>query len=162
VRYCWACFPFDSVALIRPGYARGQSEMGRARGSETSRKTYMKRFIIAACRVAAWSLAAAIVVLSVVPPTYRPETPLPHDFEHFAIFAAAGWAFGIGYSTSRQWIMAGLVAFAAAVELLQKAVPGRHARLSDFIVDVAALLVAYLIGAAIGGRLIRMQEIGPL
>jgi hypothetical protein len=43
-------------------------------------------------RFAAWILAAAIIVLTLVPPTMRPVTVLRHDIEHAAIFAAAGVA----------------------------------------------------------------------
>jgi VanZ family protein len=32
-----------------------------------------------------------------------------------------------------------MIAFAAAVELVQLFVPGRHARVSDFVVDAAAI-----------------------
>ena len=49
-------------------------------------------------RLVGWSLLGLILVLSLVPPAFRPETGTPHNFEHFAIFAAAGFAFGIGYS----------------------------------------------------------------
>jgi hypothetical protein len=48
-------------------------------------------------RIAAWLLTAAIVILSLVPPSLRPETGAPHSVEHFTIYAAAGFAFGLGY-----------------------------------------------------------------
>ena len=107
----------------------------------------MKLFIFLVCRIVAWSLSELVVVLSLVPPNLRPETPVSHNLEHFVIFAATGWAFGMGYRNRPRVIMVSLVAFAAAVELAQKAVPGRHARLSDFVVDAAALVVAYAVGA---------------
>jgi hypothetical protein len=47
---------------------------------------------------AAWILANAVVALSLVPPSLRPETDVPHDLEHFAIFFATRFAFGIGYT----------------------------------------------------------------
>lgn len=90
-------------------------------------------------RIAAWLLAAAIVVLSLVPPSWRPETEAPHDLEHFAIFAAAGLAFGLGYGRRYFGIAVALVIFAAAIEIAQIVVPGRHARLSDFVVDALAV-----------------------
>jgi VanZ family protein len=92
-------------------------------------------------RIAAWLLAAAIVVLSLVPPSMRPETAAPHDLEHFAIFAATGLAFGLGYTQRYFGVAAALVIFTGAVELAQIVVPGRHARFSDFVVDAAAVLV---------------------
>ena len=94
--------------------------------------------LVKAVRCAAWILLIAIAVLSLVPPTLRPETGTPHIFEHAAIFAATGAAFGFGYSGRAPLTMMGLVIFAAAVEAAQLLVPGRHARLSDFVVDALA------------------------
>jgi VanZ family protein len=94
-------------------------------------------------RVIGWSLAAAIVVLSVVPATSRPETGLPHYFEHFAIFWATGLAFALGYSLT-PLLATILVVFAGGVEILQLFIPGRHARLSDFIVDALASVIGLM------------------
>jgi hypothetical protein len=52
-------------------------------------------------RIVAWSLAATIVILSLVPSELRPETGVPHLFEHFLIFAVTGAAFGLGYEARR-------------------------------------------------------------
>ena len=48
-------------------------------------------------RTLTWLLTLAIVVLSLVPPSLRPITPLPHKGEHFVIFMMWGMAFGLGY-----------------------------------------------------------------
>jgi len=45
----------------------------------------------------AWACIAAIAVLSLVAPAWRPVTALPHNLEHAAIFAIAGFAAGLGY-----------------------------------------------------------------
>jgi hypothetical protein len=95
-------------------------------------------------RITGWSLAAAIVVLSVVPPTLRPETALPHNVEHFGIFCATGIAFGLGYYRKYLVLLPLLMTFAAGVELLQLTVPGRHARLIDFTVDALAVCVGVM------------------
>jgi VanZ family protein len=84
-------------------------------------------------RVAGWCLTVVITLLSLVPP--RPETTAPHNVEHFAIFAAAGVVFGLGYRRRPILVTIALTIFAGAIELAQILVPGRHARLSDFIVD---------------------------
>jgi VanZ family protein len=70
---------------------------------------------------------------------------MPHDLEHFSIFFATGVAFGVGYSRRPKLVVAALVIFAAAVELAQIVDPGRHARVSDFVVDA----LAACIGAAL-------------
>jgi VanZ family protein len=91
-----------------------------------------------ACRTSAWTLALAIVILSLVPPSYRPVMEASHSFEHLAIFLATGLAFGAGYPGRPFRIAVALVIFSGTVELLQQWVPGRHARLSDFLVDGTA------------------------
>jgi VanZ family protein len=96
-------------------------------------------------QIAAWLLLLTIVVLSVIPPEDRPVTPAPHDFEHVAIFVATGLAFGLGYSRHLVQILA-LMAFSAAIEIIQLGIPGRHARVSDFVVD--ALSVSIGVGLA--------------
>ena len=102
-----------------------------------------------AARLAGWLLIAVITVLSLVPPGLRPETPVPHDLEHAAIFAAAGFAFGIGYYPRLKGVAAGLIGFTAAIEIAQMVVPGRHARLEDFIVDALAMVAAIVLGAVV-------------
>ena len=99
----------------------------------------MRYFVLEAARITGWLLATVIAVLSFVPPWLRPQTPMPHGLEHFAIFAATGFAFGLAYSRRPVLVMAALVIFAGAIEVAQLFVPGRHARLSDFIVDALAL-----------------------
>jgi VanZ family protein len=84
-------------------------------------------------------LATAIVILSVVPPALRPETALPHDLEHFIIYFATGVAFAVGYQIRASLLVTLLVIFSGVVEIAQLFVPGRHARLSDFVVDALAV-----------------------
>jgi VanZ family protein len=92
-------------------------------------------------RLFGWLLALLITALSLLPPDFRPETGAPHHFEHFAIFCATGVAFGAGYTNGRGALAAALVFFAGAIEFAQIFAPGRHARLSDFIVDAAAICI---------------------
>jgi VanZ family protein len=99
-------------------------------------------------RIVAWSLATAIAVVSLVPPDLRPETGAPHALEHFSIYAATGLAFGLGYARKFGLLTIILLIFAGSIEIAQLFVPGRHARLSDFIIDAAALC-AGLIAASL-------------
>jgi VanZ family protein len=112
----------------------------------------MRLFVINAFRIASWLLAGAIVVLSIVPPSLRPETDVPHNLEHFAIFLATGIAFGIGYGRRPGLVILRLVIFAGVIELAQFAVPGRHARLSDFIVDALAACVGLATASYVAER----------
>jgi VanZ family protein len=98
-------------------------------------------------RVAAWTALMIIVVLTVVPPGLRPVTVAPHGIEHAAAFLLAGILFGIAY-VGREWILtAGAIVFCAAIEAAQLYVPGRHARISDLIVDSAAGITGVLVSA---------------
>ena len=100
-----------------------------------------------AVRIVAWSLAAAILVLSLVPSDLRPETGVPHKLEHLLIFAATGAAFGLGYEAKRGLLAVQLVIFAGAVEIAQLFVQGRHARLNDFLVDAVAICAGSIVGS---------------
>ena len=100
-------------------------------------------------RVAAWALAVVVALLSVVPPDSRPVTDVPHDFEHFGIFFATGFAFGVGYTRRPAMVALTLILFAGMVEIAQVFVPARHARFSDFIVDALAACAGALLSAAL-------------
>jgi hypothetical protein len=113
----------------------------------------LPRDLIRGSRALAWALAAAIVILSVIPPSLRPETGAPHNLEHFTIFALCGLAFGFGYRGIIVLEAVGLTALAGAVELLQLVTPGRHARLADFAIDAIAGCVGMLIGRAASSRM---------
>ena len=90
-------------------------------------------------KVTAWLLVLTIVLLSLGPPSSRPVTGAGNNVEHLLIFLTTGAAFGLGYAR-RYWLLViALVAFAAAIELAQILVPGRHARFTDFLTDGAAV-----------------------
>ncbi len=101
------------------------------------------------CRSAAWLALAAIVVLSLVPPGARPTTFIPHKVEHAGIFLVDGLAFGIAYCGYEWLLSTSAVMFCASIEVAQLMVPGRHARLSDFLVDAISICVGILAGSAL-------------
>ena len=101
-----------------------------------------------------WLCLAAIGVLSVVAPSLRPVTFLPHSFEHVAIFLAAGLAIGLGYPNRAAQHVTALTLFAAAIELAQFYAPGRHPRLSDFVVDALSAGV----GVGVASTLTRLKS----
>jgi len=86
-------------------------------------------------QAAGWLLVATIVVLSLVAPSLRPVTFVPHNLEHAAVFAIAGFALGLGYPGRTAQHMALMAVFAGAIELAQFYAPGRHPRLIDFVID---------------------------
>lgn len=99
-----------------------------------------------ATRVAAWFFLLVIVALSVVPPTLRPTTTVPHDLEHALAFLGSGILFGIAYTGHEFVLSTGAVALCAVIEMVQLFVPGRHARMIDLVVDAAAALVGVFVG----------------
>jgi VanZ family protein len=110
-----------------------------------------------AARIAAWSLAAAIVILSLVPPALRPETSTPHSLEHLIIYAATGFAFGLGYKRRHDLLAILLVLFSSAIEIAQLFVPGRHARLGDLIIDAVAACIGLVMSSLLSLARARTQ-----
>ena len=101
--------------------------------------------MIVGARAVAWLLLVAVLIVNVVPPDLRPTSSAPHDVEHFVIFLLMGAAFAFGYR-GHQWSLGFLgVGYTAIIEILQIFVPGRHARVSDFVVDA----VAFCVGIAV-------------
>src|ERR1700712_2029220 len=92
-------------------------------------------------KLIAWVLAAAVAFATLGPPSYRPHSDLGQNGEHALAFVLLGFAFGLAYKRNR-WLTAIIaVAMIGLVEILQFWAPGRHARLSDFIVDALAACV---------------------
>jgi VanZ family protein len=106
-----------------------------------------------AARIAAWGLATAIVILSLVPPTLRPGTSAPHSVEHFIIYAATGFAFGLAFKRRHDLLAIFLVIFSGSTEIAQLFVPGRHARLRDFIIDAVAACIGLVTSSLLPGLL---------
>jgi VanZ family protein len=100
-------------------------------------------------RIFAWLLAAAVTFATLSPPRYRPHSNLGQDGEHALAFVLIGVAFGLAYPRHRLTVAVAIVLI-GVLELLQFLVPGRHARLEDFIVDALAACVGFVIAALIG------------
>ena len=81
-------------------------------------------------RIMGWALLIGIVVLTVVPPSLRIVTGASHNLGHALVFLLTGVVFGLGYELRISVMCTAAVLFCACVEIVQLAVPGRHARLS--------------------------------
>ena len=104
---------------------------------------------------AGWACVITIVALSLVSPSVRPVTGAPHNFEHAAIFAITGLMLGLGYPNRIRLQMCALIVFAGAIELAQLYVPGRHARVIDFVVDALTACA----GVAFAAVLLRLRAL---
>jgi VanZ family protein len=100
-------------------------------------------------RVFAWLLAAAVTFATLGPAMLRPHSELGQGGEHALAFVLVGLAFGIAYSRQRLLTSAISVVAIGVLEILQLWVPGRHARLRDFVVDALAACIGLAITAGL-------------
>lgn len=109
-------------------------------------------------RLFAWALAAAVAFATLGPPGYRPHSNLGQDGEHALAFVLLGLAFGVAY-TGNRWLTAVLaVGLTGVLELLQLWMPGRHARLEDFVVDALAACIGLAVAAALDWIIRRTRQ----
>ncbi len=100
-------------------------------------------------RLIAWGLAAAVTFATLGPPRYRPHADLGQNGEHALAFVLVGLAFGLAYRKNRLVTAVVAVALTGTMEILQFWVPGRHARISDFVVDAAASCAGLALAATL-------------
>src|SRR5258708_165961 len=112
----------------------------------------------AVVRWLAWFGIFAVVILSIVPATERPVTGAGQRFEHFAAFALVAGAFSIGYRLSLIPLLISTFLFCGGIELLQVPLPTRHARLSDFVIDVFGSCFAIGLVFVVGVNRLRLPR----
>ncbi len=100
-------------------------------------------------RLIAWGLAAAVTFATLGPARYRPHADLSQNGEHALAFILVGLAFGLAYRNNRLMTALVGITLTGAIEVLQFWSPGRHARLSDFIVDATAACAGIAFAAAL-------------
>ena len=100
-------------------------------------------------RLLAWGLAAAVTFATLGPAKYRPHSDFGQNGEHALAFMLVGFAFGIAYRHNRRVTALIVVVVTGAIEVLQFWAPGRHARLSDFIVDALAACAGLAMATAL-------------
>ena len=97
-------------------------------------------------RLIAWGLAAAIAYATLGPATQRPHSNLGQNGEHAFAFVLLG----------RTAVF--VIVYTGLVEVLQVLAPGRHARLSDFVVDALAACVGLVVARAIDWTIGRFRR----
>jgi VanZ family protein len=100
-------------------------------------------------RLLAWGLAAAVTFMTLGPVSYRPHAAVGQNGDHAIAFILVGFVFGFAYRYNRRITALAAVVVTGAIEALQLWVPGRHARLSDFIVDALALCAGVAVAATL-------------
>jgi VanZ family protein len=109
-------------------------------------------------RIFAWLLAAAVTFATLGPPRFRPHSHLGQDGEHALAFVLVGLAFGLAYTRNRLLTAAIAVVMIGALEILQLWMPGRHARLEDFVVDALAALAGFAVATALDWAKLRWNS----
>ncbi len=111
-----------------------------------------------AFRLIAWGLAAAIAYATLGPAAQRPHSSLGQNAEHALAFALLGLAFGLAYARAPGRTAVLVIAQIGLVEVLQLLAPGRHARLSDFVVGALAACAGLAAARAANWMLGRFQR----
>jgi VanZ family protein len=106
----------------------------------------------------AWLLAAAVTFATLGPAYLRPHSNLGQDGEHALPFVLIGLAFGLAYPRRRLLTATVAVIMIGVIEILQLWVPGRHARLEDFVVDALAACVGFAITAGFDWMAARWRQ----
>ena len=109
-------------------------------------------------RLIAWILAAAVAFATLGPPTHRPQSDLGQNGEHALAFVLVGLAFGLAYRRNRRATAAISVVLIGLLEVLQLWMPGRHARLEDFVVDALAACVGLVLAAGLDWAIKRARR----
>jgi len=94
-------------------------------------------------RAAAWLTVIAIMFVTLGSPDYRPTTAMAHDLEHALAFATVGMMFALAYPDHRLGVVLAAIPAIGVLEAMQLWVPGRHARLEDFVVNLATFWTAF-------------------
>jgi VanZ family protein len=100
-------------------------------------------------KLLAWLLAVAVTFATLGSPRFRPHSDLGQNGEHALAFVLVGLAFGLAYPRNRLLTAAIAVVMIGILEILQLWVPGRHARLEDFVVDALTACAGLAITATL-------------
>jgi VanZ family protein len=113
-------------------------------------------------RIIAWLLTAAVSFATLGPARLRPQSELGQDGDHALAFVLVGLAFGLAYTRHRLLTATIAVVLIGVLELLQLWMPGRHARLEDFVVDALAACAGIAVAAVLDWlvRLMRRSKNG--
>lgn len=78
---------------------------------------------------------AMIVMLSLAPAAARPHSGYGGEYEHLLAYALVGFAFAMGYRTTKWQLLSGvaLSSASAILELLQTFVPGRTPEITGIV-----------------------------
>jgi VanZ family protein len=104
------------------------------------------------CRAMGLTYVVVLIVLSLLPGNERPHTGLSGQLEHTVAYFGTAVFLALGFRSiaDRVATVALLVGAAAAFEMIQRLVPGRHAQLIDWL--------ASSLGAGVGVLAVVLME----
>ena len=110
-------------------------------------------------RTIAWILAAAVAFATLGPPTYRPHVPISVRTASTPLpLSWSDWR-SVWPTAATAWVTAAIaVALIGLLEILQFWVPGRHARLGDFVVDALAACAGLALAAGLDWAIRRARR----
>jgi hypothetical protein len=111
--------------------------------------------------IVAWSLAAAIVLMTLGPVGLRPQFGHP-SMERFAAYVALGAAFSVAYPRRRAVVALAVACAALGLEFGQLLVPGRDARAPDALVKAFGAVSGVLVVTGLGARAADNGRLNPL
>jgi VanZ like family len=100
-------------------------------------------------RLASWLALAAVMILSTVPGSLRPQTGAPGYVEHFAAYLITGFLFVSAYPRHVALAVVLLAALAGIVEFVQSWIPGRTPGVADFIASALGAGAGSLLGSSL-------------
>jgi len=97
-------------------------------------------------RATGWACVVAIAVLSLIPGFMRPDTGFPGQIDHTIAYCGTAGLLGLGYpaAKSRFGTTVMLISLAAALEVAQLWVPGRHSQFIDFATSAVGTCLGML------------------
>lgn len=101
-------------------------------------------------KAGAWLSILVILLVTVVPIGFRPSTGFSPNIERFGAMAAVGALFAAAYPKKLWLVVLALSLAAAAFELLQFFVGGRHPAVGDVIFKSLGAAIGALMGYAVG------------
>jgi VanZ family protein len=107
--------------------------------------------ILGISRILAAVCVGGIIVLSLLPGSYRPHTGASKLAEHFIAYAGTAFIFSILFNGVRQqWVVfAVLASMSCAMDLLQRYVPGRTPAILDVVASTAGVAAGLIVGAIV-------------
>jgi VanZ family protein len=87
------------------------------------------------CRAMGLACVVVLIVLSLLPGNERPHTGSPGQLEHAVAYFGTAAFLALGFRITRDRVTAILLlsAMAAALEVIQLVIPGRHSQLIDWL-----------------------------